>query len=126
MPGPQPPDWLLSESRHAIGPAMVRPAAGRICEWTGLDPSACFGVLCSDTRSLAIKTKVWISPSVRTAVPAIKDACFLCLINENHFNLSARMGVGGGPGGGGLDSKSDVNKYSHIASLVQVTGHIAC
>ena len=25
------------------------------------------------------------------------------------------MGVGGGPGGGGLDSKSDVNKYSHIA-----------
>ena len=59
-------------------------------------------------------------------MPAIKDACFLCLINENHFNLSARMGVGGGPGGGGLDSKSDVNKYSHIASLVQVTGHIAC
>ena len=23
---------------------MVRPAAGRISEWTGLDPSACFGV----------------------------------------------------------------------------------
>lgn len=23
---------------------MVRPAAGRIGEWTGLDPSACFGV----------------------------------------------------------------------------------
>ena len=91
---------------------MVRPAAGRICEWTGLDPSACFGVLCSDTRSLAIKTKVWISPSVRTAVPAIKDACFLCLINENHFNLSARMGVGVGEEG--LDSESDVNKYSHI------------
>ena len=23
---------------------MVRPAAGLMCEWTGLDPSACFGV----------------------------------------------------------------------------------
>ena len=23
---------------------MVRPAAGRIGEWAGLDPSACFGV----------------------------------------------------------------------------------
>ena len=32
--------WLVSHWQAV----MVRPAAGRIGEWTGLDPSACFGV----------------------------------------------------------------------------------
>ena len=46
--------WLRESSQLAPRPAlprlragggvMVRPAAGRIGEWTGLDPSACFGV----------------------------------------------------------------------------------
>ena len=33
-------------------------------------------------------------PSARTAVPAIKDAYFLCLVNVYHFDLSACKGWG--------------------------------
>ena len=37
-------------------------------------------------------------------MPAIKDAYFLWIVNENHFNFICSPGAGGGEGGLELDS----------------------
>ena len=51
-------------------------------------------------------------------MPWIKDAYFLCFVNENHFNLFARKGRG--EGGGDWTQMFSVLLYDLI------TGHITC
>ena len=57
-----------------------------------------------------LKASLWRgSPSARTTVPAIKEAYFLCLVNEKSFKFNSLQG------GGGAGLK--YYKYCEITSL---------
>ena len=53
-------------------------------------------VLLSGSRLASTGATCWLSPSARTAVSAIKDDYFLCLVSAKSFRFICSQGGGGG------------------------------
>ena len=91
---------------------MVRPAAGRIgeCQWTGLDPSACFGSFFVPTRDRWLymprsrERKSFTSSIMNHNAGSglVSPVSDICLIMDWHTGRKAAP-VAAGPGGPGGD-----------------------